>query len=79
MADDATPPPAPAPLVVVDARHDGPVDLDTGRVGRDAVAVSVAVARMAGAVVVRTSEPRAARRAAHVIDAIAGARPGGHT
>ncbi len=78
MADDvATSPSAPAPLVVVDARYDGPVDLDTGTQGRDEVAASVAAARMAGAVVVRTIEPRAARRAAHVIDALAAARSGG--
>lgn len=77
MVDAAPPPaPAPAPLVVVGARDDGPVDLDTGTDGRVAVAVSVAAARLAGAVVVRTGEPRAARRAAHVIDTLAAVRAG---
>jgi len=79
VVPDAGSSPAPGPvppLAVVGPDHPGPVDVDTGDQGREGVAATVAAARMAGARTVRTREPAAARRAAHVVDAIAAARPG---
>lgn len=65
------------PLGIVGPDDAGPVDLDTGSAGREEVAVAVAVARATGAARVRTADPRAARRAAHVVDAIVAARQEG--
>lgn len=64
-----------APLTVVDDPS-SEVDLDTGGSAGAEVAARVAAARIDGAASVRTGDPRAARRAATVIDAIvaAGAR-----
>jgi hypothetical protein len=69
------------PVTIIDATStdDGtsptqPVDLDTGDAGREDVAVQVAVARIDGANVIRTRDPKAARRAVAVIDAILDAR-----
>lgn len=80
MTGPGSPSPAPAVLQVVEAGADGEdaaeleVDLDTGDADREVTAVLVARARMDGAMRVRTAHPRAARRAAAVIDAIAAAR-----
>lgn len=71
------PAPGPPPLELVGPDHHGPVDLDTGTADSQEVAIAVAVARRAGAVTVRTSQPRAARRAASIIDAIVAVRSGG--
>lgn len=64
---------APAPLVVLAPGEPAPagsVVLDLGSSDREATAVLVAAARLRGVEVVRTSEPVAARRAAHVVDAV---------
>ncbi len=68
MTSDPVPLP---PLAVVGA--DEPADLDVVSTDRAAVAAEVAWARIDGATTVRTSEPRAAVRAAAVIDAIVAA------
>ncbi|WCO65621.1 hypothetical protein PO878_14040 [Iamia majanohamensis] len=63
------------PLTLVDDPS-SEVDLDTGGSDGAEVAALVAAARIDGAATVRTGDPRAAHRAATVIDAIvaAGAR-----
>ncbi len=63
----------PAPLPPLEVVDDGPAGLDTGGAGRAEVAALVARARIDGATTVRTAEPRSARRAAAVIDAIVAA------
>lgn len=67
------PDPALAPLRVVEGGGDE-VDVDTGAASRADAAALVARARIDGAILIRTAEPRAARRAAGVIDAIVAAR-----
>lgn len=54
----------------------GPSALDTGAAEAAEVAAQVAWARIHGATEVRTTEPRSARRAATVIDAIVAAGGG---
>lgn len=68
-------PSAPLPaLVVREVGAAGPADLDVAGTHPAEVAARVAVARLGGAVTVRTDAPAAARRAAHVIDALVAAR-----
>ncbi|CAN5718118.1 hypothetical protein BH24ACT4_BH24ACT4_11210 [soil metagenome] len=64
--------PAPLPPMAVVGQDDR-ADLDTGPADRAAVAAQVARARIDGARAVRTEHPRAAVRAAAVIDAIVAA------
>lgn len=77
MAGTGSPSPEEPELHVIDSSTTGagvaPVDLDTGDADREATAVLVALARIEGATSVRTAHPRAARRAAAVIDAIVAA------
>jgi hypothetical protein len=65
--------PGPSPLTVV-GDVEAVVEVDTGSAGRAEVAALVARARIDGASTVRTEDPRAALRAATVIDAIIAAR-----
>jgi hypothetical protein len=75
-------PPPRGPFTIIDASaHDArdslpnhEVDLDTGAAEREDVAVQVALARIDGANVILTRDPKAARRAVAVIDAILDAR-----
>lgn len=77
MAGTGSPSPERGELRVIDSAQAGaavaPVDLDTGDADSDATAVLVACARIGGARSVRTAHPRAARRAAAVVDAIVAA------
>lgn len=69
---------APTPVVVhlATGHLDGPI-VDTGDADGAETAALVAWARMHGATAARTREPRAARRAATVIDAIRAAEGAG--